>query len=98
MTAYVEKEQRQLTPEEMAMQEVDGYIERVEKQVEIPQDVAHVIQPVSPPSTPSPITDPSGQVVMEPAKLEQPEIDLPLTEAEVREGLHHKVIDSFRWL
>src|SRR5688572_12270863 len=98
MTALTEKEQRQLTPEEMASMQLDGYIEKVEKQVEIPKDVASVVQPVVTPQMTQPLTDTQGQTILQAAKQEEPEINLPLSEAEVREGLHHKVVDSFRWL
>ena len=92
-----ETEPRQLTPEEIANQEIDSYLERVEKQVEISQDIAGVVKPSGQVKMPQTITDDQGQVVAQ-AVGDEPPINLPLTEEQVRDGLHHKVIDSVRWL
>lgn len=83
--------------EQAAVKEVEGYIEQVEKKVEIDAQTAKYVQTAQP-STPPPITDDKGQVVMQPAEPAVVPIHLPLTEPEVREGLHHKVFDAFRWL
>lgn len=93
-----EQEMPILTPEELAAQQLEGYIEKVEKQAEIPKDISQVVQPVVTPQLTQPMTNNQGQVVMQQARQEDPEIDLPLTESEVRDGLHHKVVDGFRWL
>lgn len=46
-----------------------------------------------------PVLDDYGQILVEAAeKKEKPKIILPLDEEEVEKGLHHKAIDSFRWL
>jgi len=46
-----------------------------------------------------PVIDDYGQILVEAAeKKEKPKITLPLNEKGVEEGLHHKAIDSFRWL
>lgn len=97
--ANQERDIRQLSPEEIAAQQVDGYLERIEKQAEISQDVAHVVKqnPAGQVQMPSQIVDDAGQVVAQ-AVNNDPVIDLPLTEAQVRDGLHHKMIDSVRWL
>jgi len=97
--AATEREPRQLTPEEIAAQQVDSYLERVEKEPEISSDVAGVVKP-SPSgqvTLPSQITDDQGQVIAQ-SVPDEPQINLPLTESQVREGLHHKVVDSLRWL
>jgi len=63
--------------------EVEGYVEKVEKAAELK----------------TPITDDyTGQVLMKPAQPQDTTVTLPLTEEQVRDGLHHKVLDSFRWL
>jgi hypothetical protein len=48
---------------------------------------------------PQPVTDDqTGQVLVTSTAAAQPKIVLPLTEEEIKRGLHLKVIDSFRWL
>lgn len=84
--------------EEIAAQEVEGYLEKIEKQVEKPPQLA-LIQPA--PSTapaPLPVIDDTGKVMMQSSQSAKPTIVLPLDEAGVRNGLHHKVIDGIRWL
>lgn len=46
-----------------------------------------------------PVIDDYGQILVEAAeKKEKPKITLPLDEKGMEKGLHHKAIDSFRWL
>lgn len=40
----------------------------------------------------------TGQVVLTPNNSQPADITLPLTEAEIKHGLHHKIGDSIRWL
>lgn len=63
-------------------QELEGYIERVER------------APASKPVT----DDQTGQVVLTPAGSQQVTVTLPLTEEEMKHGLHHRIFDSMRWL
>lgn len=49
-------------------------------------------------SLPQPITDDTGQVVMDNVAPQQATIILPLTEEEMRRALHLKIIYSLRWL
>ena len=66
-------------------EEVAGWLERLERGEDI-----HL---------PTPVTDDqTGQVLVEPASLEHPEIVLPVSEEVVKKGLHLKVWDSLRWL
>lgn len=44
------------------------------------------------------VTDDAGSQILTPAGDDQVTITLPLTEEQVKEGLHHKIIDAFRWL
>ena len=93
--ANLEREiSRQLTPEEIAEQQIEGYLERVEKQVEIDKDIASMVQ--TPPQMPQIIADDQGQVVAQ--AIPEDAIDLPLTQNQVEEGLHHPVVDAVRWL
>ena len=62
--------------------ELEGYIERVER-------------------TPKkePVTDDgTGQAVLTPSQSQPVTVTLPLTEEEIKHGLHHKIVDSMRWL
>lgn len=49
-------------------------------------------------SLPQPVTDDTGQVIVDDAQPKRVKITLPLTEAEMKKGLHYKIIDSLRWL
>ena len=65
--------------------EVEGWLEKLEKeQTQLQQ----------------PVTDDKGQVILDDAGKQQSgfKVVLPLTKDEVEKGLHHKVIDSIRWL
>lgn len=97
--AIPEKEQEGISQgaEDIALKEVEGYIEQVEKKVEVDQQTAAYVQPAQP-LTPPAITDQTGQVVMQPTDQTLPPIHLPLTEPEVKEGLHHQIFEAFRWL
>jgi len=93
-----EFEERKLTPEEVAAAEVEGYIEKIEKQAEksaLPTPMTNAPATTPPPA---PVYDDMGKVVMQSAKAGKIKIVLPLDEEGVRRGLHHKVIDGIRWL
>ena len=65
--------------------EVEGWLEKLEKeQTQLTQ----------------PVTDDKGQVILDDSAKQQFgfKVVLPLTKEEVEKGLHHKVIDSIRWL
>jgi len=47
---------------------------------------------------PKPITDNSGQPILDNVAPQQVTITLPLTEEEMRQALHLKIIYSLRWL
>lgn len=97
MPAFKEREQK--TPEQIAAEQVEGYIEQVEKKPEIDSDVTGVVKPAPSGDINVPkITDDQGQVVMQQVDDSEPEIVLPMSEEEVKNGLHHKVVDSVRWL
>jgi hypothetical protein len=64
--------------------EVKDYITKVETAAEI--------------KLPQPITDDNGQIVVDDIAPKKVVIKLPLTEEKMKQGLHHKVTDSFLWL
>lgn len=96
--AALEREVRQKTAEEIAAEEIDSYLERVEKQVEVDDDGGGV-RPVGggQVNLPRQIVDDQGQVVAQSVPGEV-EIVLPLTENEMKTGLKSKVSNSLRWL
>ena len=63
--------------------ELAGYIEKIEKEAEIASTVTD---------------DYTRQVLMKPAEPQNTVVTLPLTEDQVRDGLHHQILDSIRWL
>lgn len=92
-----ELEQRGVSPDEEALKEVEGYLERVEKQAEKAAPLTPAPATTPPPAS---VYDDMGKVIMQAArkKMGRGEIVLPLTEEGIRRGLHHKVIDAIRWL
>lgn len=93
-----EIEKRRQSPEEQAREQVESYIEKVEKKPELDEgDQSGMKKGADDVQMPKKITDDDDQVVAE-AVIEEPDINLPLTEEEVREGLHHKIADSVKWL
>lgn len=96
--AIKEIEKRRQTSEEQARDQVESYIEKVEKKPEIDEsDQTGMKKGADDVQMPKQITDDDDEVVAE-AVVEEPEINLPLTEEEVRDGLHHKIVDSVKWL
>jgi len=66
---------------------------------EVPPEVEHVEVIAGAEITlPKPITDSSGQPILDNASPQQVTITLPLTEEEMRQALHLKIIYSLRWL
>ena len=86
--------------EEQALEEVKGYIEKIEKKAEVVTDqgVGVVVQPPGIPTQTPSYGDMASIVTQSIQKQGKPQIVLPLTEGELREGLHHRVIDGIRWL
>lgn len=60
------------------------YIQKVDEEPQIPDDVAQHLQ--------------SHSLAASQVLQQGPTIQLPLTEAEIERGLHHKVWDSILWL
>jgi sugar (pentulose or hexulose) kinase len=66
---------------------------------EIPPEIEHVEAIAGAEITlPKPITDSSGQPILDNAAPQQVTITLPLTEEEMQQALHLKIIYSLRWL
>lgn len=64
--------------------EVKDYLTKVETAAEI--------------DLPQPVTDDQGQIVVDDVQPKKVVIKLPLTEVEMKTKLHHKIVDSVRWL
>ena len=96
--ANKERESPVLSVDEMALKEIDGYIEKIEKKTENPADQNGLRQ--SPQQTTAPsVNDDMGKMIMAAAKAtSRPKIVLPFDEEEIRQGLHHKMIDAIRWM
>jgi sugar (pentulose or hexulose) kinase len=66
---------------------------------EIPPEIEHIEAIAGAEITlPKPITDSSGQPILDNATSQQVTITLPLTEEEMQQALHLKIIYSLRWL
>lgn len=63
-------------------QEVEGYVEKIEKEAELKQAV----------------TDDYQQILVGPASSQKPQVKIPLTNDQIQAGLHHKVWEAIRWL
>jgi len=84
---------------ERAVKEVEGYVERIEKQTEKPQTDG-ALRPSPGVSTSSSVTrDDQGKSILQAVpKTTKPKIVLPLDEEEMKRGLHHKLFEAVRWL
>ena len=71
------------SPELEKKPELAGYIEDVEKAAE---------------DAPLVVDDYTGQILLNPVSQKPNVITLPLTQAQVQDGLHHQVWESVRWL
>lgn len=96
--ANKERESPVLSVDELALKEVDGYIEKIEKKSETTADQSGLSPSPQQFSAPS-VRDDMGKTIMAAAKASsKPNIVLPLDEEEIRQGLHHKMIDAVRWM
>ncbi len=75
--------------------EEPGELERLEEER---RELEGYIERVERTPKKEPVADDTGQVVLTPAQSQQVAVTLPLTEEEIKHGLHHKIIDSMRWL
>ena len=84
--------------DQTAIREVEGYIERVEKQAETQAQVqsasqVQVTQPVAQQQQ-----DMGSLVSAQLADVTKPKIILPLNQVQIEEGMHHKIVDGIKWL
>jgi len=94
MPALGKELERQYTPDDLAMKEVDSYVERIEKQTERhnPDDTKsqQSLQPVV--AAQKPASQSVGVIVV------KPNIVLPLQEQEISLGLRSGVVSGVKWL
>jgi len=96
MPAIGKEFEPQPTPEQIATREMQGYVEKVEKQVENQQpQQQQVAQPQQQQVKP---VDMGRVVSSQFAQSGKPKIVLPLNQKEVEVGLHNKVAEGVRWL
>lgn len=86
------------TIDERAVREVEGYIDKIERQAEVTANQAQK-QNNPLPAVPTNIQSDMGVTVAQQSlAVQKPKIILPIDEVTVRQGLHHQVIDGARWL
>ncbi len=97
MPALGKETERQLTPDELALREIQGYIDRVERQVETQQP--QISKPQQAQVSTTTLQGPSIKNMPGIAPVvTQKKITLPLDQAEVEFGLKRNVIEGVRWL
>lgn len=89
--------QRQLTPDEIALREIQGYIDKVERQVETQHQQTNRPQPVQDVAVPIP-PQPVQDIASLAPPIIKPKIVLPLDQKDVEVGLKRGVIEGVRWL
>jgi hypothetical protein len=97
MPALGKEVERQLTPDEIALREIQGYIDRAEHQAETQQPQINKPQQVI--STPQPpqVQHDKGTTGILPVTVVK-NITLPLNQAELETGLKKSIVDGVRWL
>jgi hypothetical protein len=90
--------ERQPSVNEIAVKEVESYIEQIEKRSESPSSQSP-LKPSPAVTLPPVVYDDMGQVVMQSmASQQKPKIVLPIDQEEMKVGLHLKVWDGLKWL
>lgn len=82
------------TPERVPYKEVQA-------EFEPPQELEEWMEKKPDPkemTLPKPIEDEFGDILVAASQVPKPNIILPMDEEEIKKGLHHKIIDSIRWL
>jgi len=87
--------ERQLTPDEIALREIEGYLDKVEHQTETQKPQIAPIQMVQPPTS---IQVGDLKTVPQAPTIAPTKILLPLDQSGVEGGLGASVVDGFRWL
>jgi hypothetical protein len=89
--------EHQLTPDQIANREVEGYIEQVERHAETQQPKVQTQNQTPVQSKPVP-SDMGKTVTGQFSNLAKPKIVLPLDQNEVETGLKRNVFEGVRWL
>lgn len=97
MPALGKEIESQLTPDEQALIEIQGYIDRVERQAETHQSPVNKLQIVQPSASAIP-TQQSTVPASLASVYTKPNITLPLHRSEVEGGLKKSLSDGLRWL
>jgi len=84
--------------DQVAMREVEGYVERIEKQVEAQNQQQQSPQIPTATTPKTAFTDMGSVVTAQFAAVTKPNIVLPLNQTQIEEGLHRKIIDGVAWL
>lgn len=95
-----EKEPEKLTPEQRIDQEIISKEPEAVKrlsEIQAQLETKTYLEKVEEKEEPSQVSDQTGQVLLS-AKPSTQTVTLPLTEEEIKHGLHHKIFDSIRWL
>lgn len=97
MPAMGKEQERPLTPDEIALREIQGYIDKVERQAETkqPQVAQTQPQPVVTPQLPQ--KEDKGMAQFVPV-IQKPKIVLPINQTEMEYGLKQNVLNGVRWL
>lgn len=87
------KEIASASPETVRYQEIS-------QEFEPEPEVAEFIKPTQSAETkaPEPIEDNFGEIILQASQVSQPNITLPMEEADLEKAFHQKVSDSIRWL
>lgn len=85
-----------LSPEQIAVQEVQGYVEKIERQAETQQIVPQQ-QPQQPPQK-QVVQDMGKTVSFQVAQTAKPKIQLPLDQTALQQGLKQNVSLGVKWL
>lgn len=68
---------------------------QIQEQEEVTEGILERVEKAAGPV----VDDSTGRVVLTPTQSQtQQVVTLPLTEEEIKHGLHHKIFDSIRWL
>ncbi|NCP46797.1 hypothetical protein AUJ42_00215 [Candidatus Collierbacteria bacterium CG1_02_44_10] len=97
MPALGKEIERQLTPDEMALKEIQGYIDRVERQTETQQpQINQPQQSVVATQANQNVSNKSGVGIAPVVKAKK--IMLPMDQKELENGLKQNILEGVRWL
>src|SRR5512138_2272694 len=97
MPAMGKELEHPLSADEIALREIQGYIDKVERQAETQQPQNNRPQPAQPVVNNAPVAPSTTTPQIVPADA-KPKIVLPLNQTEMESGLKMNVINSVRWL